>query len=167
MQRVFKVTLLFSFLALFGQGAWAEDSYSKTIQAFKDAGDSAGYFNSAYGYAVFPTIGKGGIGIGGAHGRGRVYTGGRHVGDTSMTQVVRLSARSSSSRTSAHSANSLPAILNSAPRRPPWLLLPVFQLKLTPVAGLLQEPVAARTMPLPPTADTVREWRYLLSPRAG
>ena len=88
MQRVFKVTLLFSFLALFGQGAWAEDSYSKTIQAFKDAGDSAGYFNSAYGYAVFPTIGKGGIGIGGAHGRGRVYTGGRHVGDTSMTQVT-------------------------------------------------------------------------------
>jgi hypothetical protein len=36
---------------------------------------------------VFPTIGKGGLGIGGAHGSGRVYEHGRYVGDTSMTQV--------------------------------------------------------------------------------
>ena len=88
MQRVFTATLLFSFLALLGQGAWAQDSYDKTIKSFRDAGDSAAYFNKAYGYAVFPTIGKGGIGIGGAHGRGRVYAGGRHVGDTTMTQIT-------------------------------------------------------------------------------
>ena len=42
---------------------------------------------SSYGYAVFPTIGKGGFGIGGAHGSGRVYVGGKKMGDTSMTQV--------------------------------------------------------------------------------
>ena len=29
---------------------------------FKKAGESAEYFSHAYGYAVFPTIGKGGIG---------------------------------------------------------------------------------------------------------
>ena len=43
--------------------------------------------DSAYGYAVFPTIGKGGIGIGGAHGKGGVYRGGKRVGLTSMSQI--------------------------------------------------------------------------------
>jgi lipid-binding SYLF domain-containing protein len=36
---------------------------------------------------VFPTIGKGGLVVGGAHGNGRVYRKGKHVGDVSMTQV--------------------------------------------------------------------------------
>ena len=48
-----------------------KDKFEETIQLFRDAGDSAGYFNSAYGYAVFPTIGKAGFGIGGARGAGR------------------------------------------------------------------------------------------------
>ncbi len=45
------------------------------------------FHKSAFGYAVFPTIGKGGIGIGAAHGTGGVYKGGAKVGDVSMTQV--------------------------------------------------------------------------------
>ena len=64
------------------------DEYSDTIAAFKKAGQSAAYFKTAYGYAVFPTIGKGGVGIGGAHGNGRVYEKGKYIGDTSMTQVT-------------------------------------------------------------------------------
>lgn len=64
------------------------DEYASTIKSFRDAGESGKYFDSAYGYAIFPTIGKGGIGIGGAHGTGRVYKGGRYVGDTSMTQLT-------------------------------------------------------------------------------
>ena len=66
--------------------AWA-DSYSDTINVFKKAGESGHFFNTAYGYAVFPTIGKGGVGVGGAYGKGRVYQKGRYVGDTSMTQL--------------------------------------------------------------------------------
>ena len=46
------------------------------------------FFNNAYGYALFPTIGKGGVGIGGAHGNGRVYQGGKVTGKTSMTQLT-------------------------------------------------------------------------------
>src|SRR5689334_14706384 len=64
------------------------DSYSDTIKAFREAGQSAKLFDNCYGYAVFPTIGKGGVGIGGAHGKGRVYTAGNYVGDTSMTQLT-------------------------------------------------------------------------------
>jgi lipid-binding SYLF domain-containing protein len=67
--------------------AWA-DSYQDTINIFKKAGQSSRYFSTAYGYAVFPTIGKGGVGIGGAHGSGRVYAKGKYVGDTSMTQLT-------------------------------------------------------------------------------
>jgi lipid-binding SYLF domain-containing protein len=66
---------------------WA-DEYEGTIKVFKEAGESSAYFDNSHGYAVFPTIGKGGIGIGGAYGKGRVYEGGKHVGDTSVTQLT-------------------------------------------------------------------------------
>jgi len=42
----------------------------------------------SYGYAVLPTIGKGGIGIGGAGGTGCVFAGDKHTGDISMGQVT-------------------------------------------------------------------------------
>lgn len=45
-------------------------------------------FADAFGYAVFPTVGKGGLGLGGAHGSGQVYEGGRLVGRSSLTQVT-------------------------------------------------------------------------------
>jgi lipid-binding SYLF domain-containing protein len=45
-------------------------------------------FADAYGYAVFPSVGKGGLGLGGAHGKGRVYEGGKLVGRSSLTQVT-------------------------------------------------------------------------------
>jgi lipid-binding SYLF domain-containing protein len=68
-------------------GAWA-DAYDETVEVFKKSGESELFFDSCYSYAVFPTIGKGGIGIGGARGKGRVYTQGEYVGDTSMTQLT-------------------------------------------------------------------------------
>lgn len=68
-------------------GFASADSYSETIALFKQAGASARFFRSSYGYAVFPTIGKGGFVVGGAHGKGRVYRHGRFVGDTTMNQV--------------------------------------------------------------------------------
>ena len=64
------------------------DKYSDAIKTFRQAGESGRYFETCYGYAVFPTIGKGGIGIGGAHGSGRVYVKGEPVGSTSVTQVT-------------------------------------------------------------------------------
>lgn len=73
-------------LALLAAVAQA-DSYSDTIALFRHAGQSAEFFQKSYGYAVFPTIGKGGFGIGAAHGQGQVYQQGRYIGFTSMTQV--------------------------------------------------------------------------------
>jgi len=73
--------------ALFVSPAWA-DEYQDTINVFKKAGDSGTFFGKAYGYAVFPTVGKGGAGIGGAIGKGRVYEKGKYVGDTSLLQLT-------------------------------------------------------------------------------
>lgn len=80
--------LLLVIVCLTGTAPVFADSYSDTITAFRDAGESAAFFDSAYGYAVFPTIGKGGIGLGGAYGKGRVYSRGQHVGNTDMVQVT-------------------------------------------------------------------------------
>src|SRR5436190_19491546 len=85
-KRLIPILALFS-MALTVSPARA-DSYQDTIDVFKKAVDSNRYFKTAYGYAVFPTIGKGGVGIGGAFGNGRVYERGKYVGDTSMTQLT-------------------------------------------------------------------------------
>jgi lipid-binding SYLF domain-containing protein len=44
------------------------------------------WFSDAHAYAVFPSIGKGAIGIGGAYGRGQVYQQGKHIGYTTIKQ---------------------------------------------------------------------------------
>lgn len=80
-------TSVFLFLFLHTTIASADD-YQDTIKIFQNSGRSSRFFKNSYGYAVFPTIGKGGFGIGGAYGSGRVYARGKYVGDTSMTQLT-------------------------------------------------------------------------------
>jgi len=46
------------------------------------------WFDTAYAYAVLPKVGKGGIGIGGAYGKGLVIRGDSTVGKTSLSQVT-------------------------------------------------------------------------------
>ena len=45
-------------------------------------------FNEAAGYVVFPSVTKGGIGIGAAHGNGDVFDAGRRVGMATLTQTT-------------------------------------------------------------------------------
>jgi len=60
-----------------------------TIAKFKEKNtDMPKIFADAYGYAVFPTVGKGAIGIGGARGKGWVYKRGRLIGRSTLTQVT-------------------------------------------------------------------------------
>ena len=63
------------------------DRYEAAIAVFKEAGASSGFFESCYGYAIFPTIGEGAFGVGGAYGTGRVYILGEYVGDMMMSQL--------------------------------------------------------------------------------
>ena len=73
-------------LALLAAPAGA-DEFADTVTLFKNAGESGKFFDTAYGYAVFPTIGKGGVVVGGAYGSGRVFERGRPIGDATVTQL--------------------------------------------------------------------------------
>ena len=72
----------------FSATAQGADEYSGTIKVFKGSPLIKEFFGNSYGYAVFPKIAKGGLGIGAAHGDGQVYKGGVVTGKTSMTQVT-------------------------------------------------------------------------------
>jgi hypothetical protein len=82
-----RTSLLLFFLAFACTAPALADDYSDTINAFHKASESGRFFSRSYGYAVFPFIGKAGVAFGGAHGKGRVYVNGAHVGDASVTQV--------------------------------------------------------------------------------
>ncbi len=75
------LTLLLSF------GVAHADEYDETIELFKHAGESAVFFSNCYAYAVFPTVGAGGLIVGGARGEGQVYVHDQVVGDAVMTQL--------------------------------------------------------------------------------
>lgn len=94
-----KIVLIFTgllFLAGFATvQAWEPDPSNKTELEVKtaildllekDPGMNDWFANSA-GYAVFPKVGKGGIGVGGAYGKGLVISGDKVIGTTSLSQV--------------------------------------------------------------------------------
>ena len=60
MRLTLKYFLVLMLLALPFSGAMA-DEYEDTLKVFKNAGESGNFFGNSYGYALFPTIGKGGI----------------------------------------------------------------------------------------------------------
>ena len=64
------------------------EDYSETIELFRAIPQVAPYFQSAYGYAVWERIGRGGLGIGGATGRGQVYAGGKVTGFSRLMDIT-------------------------------------------------------------------------------
>ena len=88
---IIPVILAVIFLAspVFGKSDPKEDAENdkKAMKEFLVSDVVAKFHKSAYAYAVFPTIGKGGFVIGGAHGKGRVYLNGKKTGEVSMTQA--------------------------------------------------------------------------------
>ncbi|MFW2367968.1 MAG: YSC84-related protein [Desulforhopalus sp.] len=85
MKSISRLLVFTLFFALFYTQAWA-DKYNETKKMFSDAG-IASMFKSAYGFALFPTIGKAGFVVGGAYGEGRVYEQGKYIGDAAMGQA--------------------------------------------------------------------------------
>lgn len=69
--------------------AQSDAEVQEVIKEFEkgDPGMQA-WFREAYGYAVFPSVGKGAIVVGGAHGKGLVYERGVLIGKTSLTAVT-------------------------------------------------------------------------------
>ena len=69
------------------KGKKARDKTIKALNKFKKISSLKPYFKKARGFAVFPNVGKGGIGIGGARGKGEVFENGKVIGSTTLTQV--------------------------------------------------------------------------------
>ena len=63
------------------------DKVIETVARFKENDASLKqFFSSSYGYAVFPTVAKGGIGIGGAYGRGELFESSQMKGYCDLSQ---------------------------------------------------------------------------------
>jgi lipid-binding SYLF domain-containing protein len=74
-------------LGLAGFNTAHADRYVATIDVFKKSGAVKPFFESAYGYAVFPIIGKAGFVVGGAYGTGKVYVNGAVTGTTRLIKA--------------------------------------------------------------------------------
>jgi lipid-binding SYLF domain-containing protein len=85
--KIMTLLLASTFSLILGTSVAYASEYDETIELFKHAGESAVFFNQCYAYAVFPTIGAGGLVVGGARGKGHVYVHDQLVGDTTMTQL--------------------------------------------------------------------------------
>src|ERR1700724_1134649 len=75
-------------LLIVSMGTAHAAGYPETIAIFKNAGASGTFFADSYAYAVFPTVGTGALGVGGAYGKGRVYGHGVHTGDAPLTHLT-------------------------------------------------------------------------------
>ena len=80
----FPILVIMFILALALANPVQADKFTDTINVFKKSEAVQPFFKNAYGYAVFPTIGKAGIGIGGSYGTGQVYQGGKVTGEVSL-----------------------------------------------------------------------------------
>lgn len=81
--------LIFSILLLLGcsSNVPLDQRVDNTIVTFTDEDpEISRFFDSARGYAVFPTVAKGGMGVGGAHGEGELFEEGQRIGRCTLTQ---------------------------------------------------------------------------------
>ena len=84
---------IINILPVFGQSASKKqkiiaDSETAKSEFIKTDKLMKSLFDSAAGYVIFPNVGKGGIGVGGASGNGAVYEDNKVVGYAKLSQVT-------------------------------------------------------------------------------
>lgn len=94
MKQSFKTLTIFSLILLtvttaFGKRDKAlKENTENAMEILEDADSKLEeWFDEAYGYALFPSVYKGGIGFGGARGKGEVYEKGKFIGEARLTQA--------------------------------------------------------------------------------
>lgn len=89
---LFFLSLVVSFAMSAQVGGWKADLVKDSNKALKSMIEKApklqSFYDKSYGYAVFPKITKGGLGIGGAVGQGMVYKDHNPVGASSLKQAT-------------------------------------------------------------------------------
>jgi lipid-binding SYLF domain-containing protein len=71
----------------FSAQAQREKDVTETVELFRGIPQVFPYFESAYGYAVWPRIARGGFFVGGSRGRGQIYVGGQMVGTSTLMEA--------------------------------------------------------------------------------
>ncbi|MFV8372222.1 YSC84-related protein [Flavobacterium sp. LB2P74] len=89
---VIMMACVLSMAPIFGQSTAKKNKIiadSKTAKAefIKSDPLMKALFDKAYGYVIFPNVGKGGLAIGGAAGNGVVYEQNKQIGMAKLTQV--------------------------------------------------------------------------------
>jgi lipid-binding SYLF domain-containing protein len=85
MQR--KLTTIFIWLLLAilaGAGLAVGDEYADAIRRFEASPEVQTFFKNCYAYAVFPTVGKAAVVVGGAFGEGKVFRQGKVTGKAQL-----------------------------------------------------------------------------------
>ena len=85
-KRILLSALMIAGVASIAQAQRVRD-VTETVELFRGITQVAPYFESSYGYAVWPRIGRGGLGVGASRGRGQVYVNGQMTGFSTMTEV--------------------------------------------------------------------------------
>jgi lipid-binding SYLF domain-containing protein len=70
-----------------GRAEIRDEAATAVATAQKNDPSLVAHMNAAAGYAVFPTVGKGAVGVGGAYGQGVLYEGGAQVGYCDLSQA--------------------------------------------------------------------------------
>ena len=70
-----------------GKGRHELAEAERTLAYFRARPELVRYFHDAFGYAVFPTVGKAALFLGGAYGTGVVFKQGRPIGSARVTKA--------------------------------------------------------------------------------
>ena len=86
---IFSILSIFAVLCFSSSNAFSAEAedFGGTIDVFKQSPATHPFFEEAYGYVVFPSIGKGGFVIGGAYGWGQVYKQGQVSGHAKLIKL--------------------------------------------------------------------------------
>jgi lipid-binding SYLF domain-containing protein len=88
LNTVLTVVLIASSNKVLAGGDELSAEAEKAIKALKSADSGlTNYFSRAAGYAVFPSVGKGGLIFGAEHGNGVVYEKGKPIGEATLTEI--------------------------------------------------------------------------------
>jgi lipid-binding SYLF domain-containing protein len=92
-----RVLMLISFLLIVSVNGFAQsdskreklsaDAQTAKAEFIKAASKMSSLFSNAYGYVIFPNVGKGAVAVGGAAGNGVAFEKGAKIGYAKLTQV--------------------------------------------------------------------------------
>ncbi len=71
-----------------GKAELRQEADAAVVKAKQHDSGLAATLQQAHAYAVFPEVGKGGAGVGGAYGKGVVYRGGKTIGYCDLSQAT-------------------------------------------------------------------------------